>query len=85
MLETETVHLGAGLDGIAPVCEADECETLGQTRLSVLGQEHTSDPTESLEHVAQLLLLRQLRNLCNSQLVTHVRTTTSVRDKAQWR
>lgn len=63
VLETETIHLVACLDSIAPICEADECETLGHARLPVLGQEHSCDATEALEHVAKFALLCQLGNL----------------------
>jgi hypothetical protein len=63
MLETVSVHLVAGFDGIGPVGETDESKALGHARLSVLGQEHTGDAAEALEHVAQLALLCHLRDL----------------------
>lgn len=63
MLETKSVHLVARLDGIAPVRKADERESLGHARVSVLGQEYSGDASEALEHVAKLSLLGHFGNL----------------------
>lgn len=63
VLETEAVHLVAGLDRILAVREADEREALRQTRVFVLGQEHAGDPAEPLEHIAQLAFFGHLRDL----------------------
>lgn len=63
MLETKSVHLRTGLDGIAPVREADERKALGHTGFPVLRKEYSGDTAEALEHVAQLLLLCHLGDL----------------------
>ena len=63
MLETEPVHLVARLDRVLAVREADEREALGQPRILVLGEEDAGDPSEPLEHIAQLALLGHLRDL----------------------
>ena len=63
MLETKAVHLLACPHGVGAIRKADEGEALGQTSLAVLGQEHTSDTAEALEHLAQLRFFRKLRDL----------------------
>jgi hypothetical protein len=63
MLESVTVHLGAGLNSVTPVRKADKGEALGKTSVAVFGQEDTSDPTEALKHVTKLILLCHLRDL----------------------
>ena len=63
MLETKSVHLRTGLDGVAAVRKADEGETLGHAGFSVLGKEYSGDTTETLEHIAQLSLFGHLGNL----------------------
>lgn len=63
MLETVTVHLVAGLDRVVPVREADKREPLGEAGVAVLGQEHSGDAAEALEHVAQFPFFRHLGDL----------------------
>ncbi len=63
MLETKTIHFGAGLDGIAAIRVADKRKTLGHACVPVLCQEHPRDTTKALEHVAKLSFLRHFRDL----------------------
>lgn len=78
MLETKSVHLRAGLDGVAAVCEADERETLGHAGFSVLGEEHSGDASETLEHIPQLSLLGHLGNLMIVSIVKCRNSTTAL-------
>lgn len=55
MLETITIHLLARLRSICPLRKRNERKALRHSGFSVLGQEHTCDATETLEHVAELL------------------------------
>lgn len=66
MLETEAIHLVARLDRIGVIREADERKTLGHSRIPILGQEHSRNTTEALEHVAQLALFRHLGDLAGT-------------------
>ena len=66
MLEAETVHLAARLDGVAVIREADKCKALGHTRLPVLRQEYPGDAAEPLKHVAQLALFCHLGHLAST-------------------
>lgn len=76
MLETKSVHLRTSLDGVASVRKADKGETLGHASLSVLGQEHSGDTTETLEHIPQLCLLGHLGNLMSVSTVSHISIMT---------
>jgi hypothetical protein len=63
MLETISVHLVTRLDSIASVRKADKSKSLGHARLPILGQEHTGNATEALEHVAELAFFCHFGNL----------------------
>ena len=69
MLETKSVHLRTGLDGVAAVRKADEGEALGHAGFSVLGKEYSGDTTETLEHIAQLSLFGHLGNLSSVSIL----------------
>lgn len=72
MPETETVHLGASLDSVATIRETDEGEALGKTRIAILGKEDTSDATEPLEHIAELLFLGHLGDLSVENMLARI-------------
>lgn len=78
MLETKSVHLRTGLDGVAAVRKADEGESLGHAGFSVLGKEYSGDTTETLEHIAQLSLFGHLGNLSSVSILLSKNITAAL-------
>ena len=78
MLETKSVHLRTGLDGVAAVRKADESKALGHAGFSVLGKEYSGDTTETLEHIAQLSLFGHLGNLSSVSILLSKNCTAAL-------
>ena len=62
-----SIHLGTRRRGIRPVRIADKSEALRPLGFPILGKEDSSDMAKPREHFAQVLLLRKLRHIGNTQ------------------
>ena len=63
----EAVHLLARLRRIASVRVRHKREALCPSRFPVLGEEDSRDSSKALEHIPEILLLRKLRHVGNTE------------------